>query len=258
MGLFLIGIVALLASGLTLFSGFGLGTILTPAFALFIPVAVAVTAIVHFLKNIFKAGMLARSADWRIVARFGVPSMLAAVAGAALLGTVASASTVASYTISGRAFHILAVNVVVGLLIMAFAVLELSPRFQALAVPSRWLPVGGLLSGFFGGLSGNQGALRSAFLIKAGISKEAFIATGVLIAIVVDASRLLDYGTAVLDDRLPLLRGMAAPVAVAVTCAFAGSFIGRRVLGKVTLRAVRSGVAAAMLVIGFGLASGLA
>lgn len=44
--------------------------------------------------------------------------------------------------------------------------------------PPHWLPLGGLLSGFFGGLSGNQGALRSAFLLKAGLSKEAFIATG--------------------------------------------------------------------------------
>ncbi|MEK9138207.1 MAG: sulfite exporter TauE/SafE family protein, partial [Bacteroidota bacterium] len=48
--------IALLASGLTLFSGFGLGTLLLPAFILFFPpdVAVGMTAIVHFLNNIFK------------------------------------------------------------------------------------------------------------------------------------------------------------------------------------------------------------
>jgi hypothetical protein len=40
---------ALIVSGLTLFSGFGLGTILMPAFALFFPltVAIAATAVVH-------------------------------------------------------------------------------------------------------------------------------------------------------------------------------------------------------------------
>ena len=45
----LIPLAALVASGLTLFSGFGLGTLLTPIFALFMPVelAVAATAIVH-------------------------------------------------------------------------------------------------------------------------------------------------------------------------------------------------------------------
>jgi hypothetical protein len=37
MELVLIGLAALLTSGLTLFSGFGLGTILMPVFALFFP-----------------------------------------------------------------------------------------------------------------------------------------------------------------------------------------------------------------------------
>ena len=51
--------VALAVSGLTLFSGFGLGTLLMPAFAIFFPVevAVAATAIVHLANNIFKAGL---------------------------------------------------------------------------------------------------------------------------------------------------------------------------------------------------------
>ncbi len=39
MAYFIVAAVALLASGLTLFSGFGLGTLLLPAFALFFPQA---------------------------------------------------------------------------------------------------------------------------------------------------------------------------------------------------------------------------
>ncbi len=87
MELLSIAVVALLASGLTLFSGFGLGTILMPVFALFFPVtlAVAATAVVHIANNLFKLVLLARAADWRVVLRFGVPAALAAVAGAALL-----------------------------------------------------------------------------------------------------------------------------------------------------------------------------
>ena len=48
---------------------------------------------------------------------------------------------------------------------------------------AAFLAAGGLLSGFLGGLSGHQGALRSAFLIKCGLSKEVFIASGVVIAL---------------------------------------------------------------------------
>jgi hypothetical protein len=57
MDLLIIGLAALLASGLTFFSGFGLGTILMPVFALFVPVplAVAATAVVHFANNLYRA-----------------------------------------------------------------------------------------------------------------------------------------------------------------------------------------------------------
>ena len=62
---------ALLVSGLTLFSGFGLGTILMPAFAVFFPieVAVAATAVVHGTNNIFKMIMVGRHADYGLVLR---------------------------------------------------------------------------------------------------------------------------------------------------------------------------------------------
>jgi uncharacterized protein len=189
MELALIGVVALLTSGLTLFSGFGLGTVLMPVFALFFPVplAIAATAVVHFANNIFKFGLMAKQADWRIVARFSVTAAIAAMAGAALLNLFDKMPVVASYTLGGSMFEITMIKAVIGTLIVMFALLELWPRFQALAFPMRWLPLGGALSGFFGGLSGNQGALRSAFLLKIGLSKEAFVATGVVSAVIIDA-----------------------------------------------------------------------
>ena len=57
------------------------------------------------------------------------------------------------------------------------------------------LPLGGILSGFFGGLSGHQGALRSAFLIKAGLSKESFIVTGIVVSMFIDFTRLSVYAS---------------------------------------------------------------
>ena len=53
MEIVIISIVALFASLLTFFSGFGLGTILMPVFAIFFPVeiAIALTGIVHLLNN---------------------------------------------------------------------------------------------------------------------------------------------------------------------------------------------------------------
>ena len=73
--------VALLASALTFFSGFGLGTLLLPAFVLFFPIeqAVALTAIVHFLNSLFKLALTGRHADRKVVVRFGLPAIAMSV-----------------------------------------------------------------------------------------------------------------------------------------------------------------------------------
>jgi len=51
-----VSIAALIVSVLALYSGFGLGTLLIPVFAIFFPVPVAVTstAVVHLANNIFR------------------------------------------------------------------------------------------------------------------------------------------------------------------------------------------------------------
>ena len=63
----LICLVAFIAAALTLFSGFGLGTILMPVVAIFfpVPIAVAVTAIVHLLSSLFKLALLWRRVNVR-------------------------------------------------------------------------------------------------------------------------------------------------------------------------------------------------
>jgi uncharacterized protein len=252
--------VAVLVSGVTLFSGFGLGTVLMPAFALFfpVPVAIAATAIVHLANNLFKLALVGRSADWRIALKFSLPAAVAAIAGASLLNGFAGLPAIAAYDLAGRTHEITAVGVVIGSLIVTFALLELSSRFAGLNFPPRYLILGGLLSGFFGGLSGNQGALRAAFLIKAGMAKEAFIGTSVVSAVIVDTARLPIYGLSIYRKSVELLPSdMIGVVAAATLAAFVGAYFGARLIGKVTLRGIQLTVAAAMAMIGFCLAIGL-
>jgi len=95
MGYVVICLVALFVSALTLFSGFGLGTLLMPAFALFfpLPVAIAATAVVHLANNIFKVILVGKKADWGVVLRFALPGAVAAMIGAALLSPFGGCST---------------------------------------------------------------------------------------------------------------------------------------------------------------------
>lgn len=126
MELVLIGAVALATAAVTLFSGFGLGTVLMPVFALFfpLPLAIAATAVVHFANNLFKLGLMARGADWRVVMRFGVPAAIAAIAGAALLDFVDRMPAVARYGIGQSHFEVTFVKLLVGVLILGFGALS--------------------------------------------------------------------------------------------------------------------------------------
>ena len=252
----IISLAALAASGLTLFSGFGLGTLLMPVFALFFPVEVAVaqTAVVHFANNLLKFGLFGRRADWRVMLLFGGPAFLASFAGARALMLLSDLQPLYSYTFFGSQFIVHPVKLVIAVLIAAFSLLELWPAYERLTIDRKYLPAGGLLSGFFGGLSGNQGAFRSAFLIKSGLGKEAFIGTGVAIACLVDFSRLTVYLGLL---RSPEVKVNLPLIAVAIAAAFLGVFIGNKIVQKVTIRALQIAVAAMLLLIAILLALGV-
>ncbi|MBK8600038.1 MAG: TSUP family transporter [Flavobacterium sp.] len=197
---FIVCFAALVGSGLTLFSGFGLGTILVPVFALFFPIeiAIALTAIVHFLNNLFKLILVGRNADKSIVLRFGIPAVFSALLGAYLLTLLTYLKPLWQYSIGLRQLEIMPIKLVIAILIIAFVLFDYIPRFANLQFDKKYLVLGGFLSGFFGGISGNQGALRSAFLIKANLKKEVFIATGVVIACLIDVFRLTIYSKQIL------------------------------------------------------------
>ena len=98
--------------------------------------------------------------------------------------------------------------------------------------------------------------MRSAFLIKAGLGKQAFVATGVVCAVLVDVTRLVFYGTGTLANHISTSRGLILPVTVATLCAFAGAFFGKRMLQKVTVQTVQRVVAGGIFLIGVALVMG--
>lgn len=242
----LICLVAILASFLTLFSGFGLGTLLMPVFGLFFPIeiAIAMTAIVHFLNNIFKLLLFKSAVNWNLVLKFGIPSLVAAFIGAMVLNTLVELKPLTSYQFLSHSFYISPVKLSIALLLIFFSLWELIPKLSKIQFDKKFLVLGGILSGFFGGLSGNQGALRSAFLIRLQLQKDAFIATGVVIACMVDISRLTIYSGNFLHIHqylnIPLL-------CLATLAAFLGVFIGNRLLKKVTINFLQITVALFLL-----------
>ena len=252
----LIAIVAFAASLLTFFSGFGLGTLLTPTFIIFFPVeiAIALTAIVHFLNNLYKLLLIGKHMDWSVVLRFGIPAIFAAIAGAYVLNTFVEQETLFVYELLGITCEMTWIKIVIGTLMIMFAILDIAPQLMSVKIQKKHLPIGGLLSGFFGGLSGHQGALRSAFLIKCGLSKEAFIATGIVIACFIDAGRITVYFNDLITEHLITHKSI---LLTAMFSSFAGALLGSKVLKKVSLNAVHLIVAILIFCTGAALILGL-
>jgi uncharacterized membrane protein YfcA len=247
---------AFLTAVLTFFSGFGLGTILAPVFAIFFPIdiAIALTGVVHFSNNLFKIALVGKNTDKSVLLRFGIPAILASFAGAWLLLKITVLPTLFQYELLGKEFEVTPVKLIISILLIIFSLLEISPSFQKVQFGKDKLIFGGILSGFFGGLSGIQGAIRSAFLIKSGLSKEAYIATGVVIASLVDFTRLSVYASrftsANLHENLTLLIS-------ATLSAIAGAYFGKKLLKKVTLRSIQLIVAIMLILISIALGLGL-
>lgn len=250
MSFIVIPFVALLASILTFFSGFGLGTILLPVFSIYYhsSIAIAMTAIVHFLNNLFKITLVFKNINWKVVVKFGIPSLISAVFGALILKNLMFDNyLILNYQLFSSNFKITLFNSVIGTLIIGFSLFEVIPKLSNYHFKNNQLFLGALISGFFGGLSGHQGALRSAFLIKLNLPKENFIATGTAIACIVDISRLAIYAFTL---NVSLINAHLNIISLSVLSAFIGAFIGSKLLKKTTYASIKWMVTSFMIIIG--------
>ena len=249
--------ISLIASLLTFFSGFGLGTILLPVFAIYYPldIAIALTACVHLLNNLFKFTLLSKHINWQVVKKFGIPSAFAAFAGAYILKLLSKEDILfLQYNLGVKHFQISYTAFIIGILIILFSIFELSKKLSAYSFDKKYLVGGGLLSGFFGGFSGHQGALRSAFLLKLNLEKTNFIATGVMIACMVDVVRISLY------TRFDVIKNSNVNyllMGIAVVCAWAGAYFGNKLFKKTSLTFFKWFVGIFMMVMGMLIASGV-
>ena len=254
--IFIVSVVAFGAALLTFFSGFGLGTILTPVMMIFFPteMAIAYTGLVHFSNNIFKFLLVGKNIDKKVLIRFGLPSVIAAFIGSYILVLIDDNIVIFSYYFFDKKIDVILVKFLISILLIIFAIIDLIPQINNLHFDKKYLPFGGFLSGFFGGLSGNQGALRSAFLIKHGLEKSVFIATTVVISSLVDITRLSVYSTNFLDLNFSDFYQLGV---FSVFSAVTGSFIGNKLLKKVTIEQIKKIVALLLILLGISLLIGI-
>ena len=225
-------IVTLCISAMTLLTGFGIGTVLTPTFALLYDVKTAIflVAIVHIANNFLKFGLFFRSLDKKILLRFGGLSLAGSFAGSLLYGTVDES----------------VLKILLGLFLVVVGISEFLPSLFEKKIPQRYDIIGGLLSGFMGGLIGNQGAIRSAYLLNYNLSKEAFIATATGISLIIDLTRIPMY----VWKEMHLFSGMWSNLLPVILIAFVGTLVGKQLLKRISLERFRLIVAGFVMIVG--------
>lgn len=116
--LLLLVVISFIAGGLTLFTGFGLSTILLPVFVIFFPapIAIATTAVVHFINNFYKLFIFIKEINVQILYRFGVPGLIASIFGALSLNVLTE--------------DIRSLKIILGIIIIFVALLEMIPRVK--------------------------------------------------------------------------------------------------------------------------------
>lgn len=224
---------AAVAAGLaSAIAGAGIGSLLAPLLGLQVglKLAIAAVALPHLIGSALRLYLLRQYVDRRLLLGFGLTSAAFSFLGAWLHGFAAT-------TLVTRLFSLM---LILASLSGLFGVYE---RLQPGNV-AAWLS--GALSGFLGGLVGEQGGFRSAALLGFKVEKEAFVATASAIALAVDAARLPVYWIGEWNALRPLWPWIGvASLGVAL-----GTLWGHRLLGKIPQAAFSRVVSSLILLIG--------
>jgi uncharacterized membrane protein YfcA len=211
-------------------AGFGSSTVFLPIALFFLDFKTALTlvAILHMSGNIGRITFFRHVFNRRLLLIFGLPSVLLTLLGALLVTYVPS--------------DIL--KLVLGVFLIVFSLASLSKPEFSFSPSTKNSFVGGSLSGFFAGLIGTGGALRSAFLTSFNLEKSVYIATAAAISLAVDITRIPVYfGSGFLEQQF------YSYIPILFLLAISGSFTGKKIVNRVSQPTFRRIVLAAIILV---------
>ena len=227
-----IALLTILASGIGTITGFGTSTILIPILLFYLPLpeTLLVVGVIHFSGDIWKIILFRKGFDWKLILSFGISGIIASYLGAQIVFSTSAESLLR----------------VLGAFMLAYVIfLVFKPDFK---IPKKNITAitGGGLSGFFAGIFGVGGAIRTLFLSAFDLPKAIFVATTGAIAFLIDFTRITTYllNGVRLDDLF--LWGFLA----FIPASFAGTALAKKVLGKIPQKWFRLVVAAFLFVMG--------
>jgi uncharacterized membrane protein YfcA len=163
--------------------------------------------------DVWKILLFKKGKQWRLLLLFGIPGIIASFIGASIVLEVSEA-------ISAR---------LVGIFLAMYVFFVFEKQTWHLQVKPFYALMGGTLSGFFAGLFGLGGAIRSTFLGFFDLPKTEYLFLSGAIALLMDLTRVIKYLTdgASIDNFSLKVIGLAIPVT------FIGSLLAQKLLGHI-------------------------
>lgn len=210
MEIFLISLLTIVAVSIGTITGFGTSTVMVPVLLLFYPLpqTLILVGIIHWFGDVWKILLFRKGINWKLIVLFGVTGSIATFIGSRFVFSL-------NETLLSR--------ILGAFLIIYVFYLFTNPKFK-IGQSNKNALTGGALYGFFAGIFGIGGAVRSAFLSIFDLPKAVYITTSGAIGLIVDSVRITSYfrqGTQ-LTQKLYLILLILVPL----------SFIGARLAKK--------------------------
>ncbi|WJJ95749.1 sulfite exporter TauE/SafE family protein [Algibacter luteus] len=224
-------ILSLLAEVLGTIGGFGSSVYFVPMASFFFDFqsVLGITALYHLSSNISKIAFFKKGFDKKIVLTLGIPAILFVSIGAYL----------------SQFFDPKILTYVLGFFLIALSLLFLINKHLKVNAKTSNAIIGGSLSGLSAGFLGTGGAIRGITLAAFKMNKDKFIATSAIIDLGVDFSRTIVYYYNGYMHKHDLY---LVPILIGVS--IVGTYIGKRILNKVSQEQFRTFVLVLILIIG--------
>lgn len=224
-------VLSLLAEVLGTIGGFGSSVFFVPIANFFFDFqsVLGITALFHLSSNISKIAIFKKGFDKKIVLYLGIPAVIFVLLGAFL--SQYFNPKILTYILGGFL-------IILSSLFLIFKKLKVTPT-------NKNAIIGGSLSGLSAGLLGTGGAIRGITLAAFKMDKNRFIATSAIIDLGVDFSRTIVYffNGYIHQHDLYLI-----PFLIIVS--ILGTWIGKKILDKVSQEQFRNFVLILILIIG--------
>lgn len=224
-------LLALVAEIIGTVGGFGSSLLFVPLASLFFDFhsVLGITAIFHLSSNVSKIYFFRKGYDKNLILKMGIPAILFVFIGSLL----------------SKHFDSMILEFALGIFLLTMSLLLLIFKRLQIKPNTTNAISGGILSGFIAGLLGTGGAIRGITMAAFGLSTEVFIATSAIIDLGIDFTRSIVYtanGYVHAHDLylIPLL----------LLVSIVGTFLGKKILSKMTQSQFRKGVLILVLLTG--------